>query len=62
MRQRRFRSPPPPPSGFYLEYLNKLIAKRHAAGKPSPDIDSEEYWRDREKWHAENNPLPRKAA
>jgi hypothetical protein len=42
--------------------LNKLIAKRHAAGKPSPDIDSEEYWRDREKWHAENNPLPRKAA
>ena len=23
-----------PQSGFYLEYLNKLIAKRHAAGKP----------------------------
>jgi hypothetical protein len=43
--------------------LNKLIAKRHAEEKLSPDIDDESYWREREKWHAEaTKPLPLKKA
>lgn len=61
-RRRRFHSAPRP-GGLYLEYLNQLIAKRHAAGKPpAPDVAPEEYW-EHGRWNEEmKNQPPKKAA
>lgn len=61
MRRRQFRSPPPRPSGFYLEYLNRLIDRRNAQGKPLPELHDDEYWRKRREDEAMKD-LPRKAA
>jgi hypothetical protein len=51
------------PSGFYLQYLERLIAKR-AAGRAeqAADLESEErYWRQREQEHAERQNYKRAA-
>ena len=45
------------PTGFYLAYLEKLIAKR-ASERPeqADDLEFEEaYWRNRERLHVEKN-------
>jgi hypothetical protein len=30
--------------GFYVRYIERLIARRQAEGKPAPDICPQEYW------------------
>jgi hypothetical protein len=56
-RRSRFRgsSDSSRPSGFYLEYLEKLIAKRAKERRQQPDDPEaeERYWRERERLHAE---------
>jgi hypothetical protein len=41
------------PVGFYVRYLKRLREQREAKGEKAIDLDDEQYWRDREKWHAE---------
>jgi hypothetical protein len=62
MRRRRFRSPPPRPSGFYLQYLNDLIAKRRASGKPLAELHDDEYWNERRRNEALKDQPLRKVA
>jgi hypothetical protein len=49
------------PTGPYLAYLNRLIEKRHAQGKPpAPDVADDEYWNT---WRKNNKiEQPKKAA
>jgi phage terminase Nu1 subunit (DNA packaging protein) len=66
-RRNRFRgsSDSNRPTGFYLEYLERLIAKRAAERRERPhDPEAEErYWRERERLHAEaTKQLPLKKA
>jgi hypothetical protein len=62
MRRRRFRSPPPRPSGFYLQYLESLIEKNNAKRNPATsDVAEEQYWRDRERHHAEQQAFKKAA-
>jgi hypothetical protein len=49
------------PEGFYSRYLRLLGERRRAKNEQIMEDDSEQYWRDRKKWHAEQQ-LPRKAA
>jgi hypothetical protein len=37
------------PRGFYVAYIERLIADREARGEPAPDIAPESYWRQRER-------------
>jgi hypothetical protein len=37
----------------YLAYLERYGARKRAEGEQIIDNDSEEYWRDRERWHQE---------
>jgi hypothetical protein len=62
-RQRRGSSNSERPTGFYLAYLEKLIAKRAAERREQPnDPQAEEhYWRERERLHAERQQLKRAA-
>ena len=52
------------PTGFYLAYLEKLIAKRASERREqADDLEFEEaYWRNRERLHAEKNLPPVKRA
>lgn len=51
------------PSGFYLQYLERLIAKRAAERREqAEDLASEEaYWRNRERLHEEEQQYKRAA-
>jgi hypothetical protein len=51
------------PTGFYLQYLERLIAKRAAErSEQAADLESEErYWRNRERLHAERQQFKRAA-
>ena len=52
------------PTGFYLQYLERLIQKRakERKGEQQPDPDSEEkYWREREKLNTERQNYKRAA-
>ena len=60
--RRQFRSPPPRPSGFYLQYLEELIAKRNAEGTPPAGIADEAYWAKRREYEAMKIERPKKAA
>jgi hypothetical protein len=60
-RSRRFRVPERP-RGFYAAYLDELIernrAKREEGGSDTTSFSDAEakeeaYWRERERWHAE---------
>jgi hypothetical protein len=62
MRRRRYRSPPPRPSGFYLQYLESLIEKNNAKRNPATEDAAEnEYWNRRREFEALKD-QPRKAA
>jgi hypothetical protein len=48
--------------GFYISYIERLIQRREAAGKPlAPDVAPEEYWNERREREAEKQ-LPLKKA
>jgi hypothetical protein len=42
------------PKGLYMRYLEKLAQRRTAPVKDL--VGDEQYWRAREKWHAQNVP------
>jgi hypothetical protein len=49
-------------SGFYVEYIERLIQRRAAKGEQKADLDAEEqYWRERERLHAERQQIKRAA-
>jgi hypothetical protein len=52
------------PTGFHLQYLERLIAKRAAErAEQEADLEAEEnYWRTRERLHADKNLPPLKRA
>ena len=48
--------------GFYMAYLEKLHRQREQARlPPATDTDDETYWRDRAKWHAEQQQFKKAA-
>ena len=52
------------PTGFYLQYLERLIEKRAKGrkGEPQPDPAKEEsYWRERERLNTERQNYKRAA-
>jgi hypothetical protein len=50
-----------PPEGLYCRYLRLWGDKRRAEGEQITDNDSEEYWRTRERWHAEQQQIKKAA-
>jgi hypothetical protein len=55
MRRRRRIRVAPRPGGLYLAYLNELIERNRAKREANPEDEAreEQYWRDRERWHKE---------
>ena len=52
----------PRPAGFYRAYWDDLIERsRHKRGTAEDDGKEEAYWRDREKWHAEQQAFKKAA-
>jgi hypothetical protein len=49
------------PTGFYLQYLNRLIEKRRASGETLPDLHDDEYWEARRKAEQDKTDLKRAA-
>jgi hypothetical protein len=53
-RDNRWRHIPQRPRGFYAEYLDQLIAENRSKRNPAASNEAQEqYWRDRERFHAE---------
>ena len=52
---RKWRHIPERPRGFYMQYLDRLIEKNRAKREANLEDEAreEKYWRDREKWHGE---------